>query len=583
MSNIFGTLYTGISGLMTSQAGIDVTGHNIANANTEGYSRQRAVISTQNPLLVTPGPFGRGSKVEYIERTYDNVLADNLRRETSSLSYWSSLQTSLDEVSIYFNELESGSGLGDALKDYFNAWQSLANTAPDNSDESQVKKIELINKTDILTSKIQESYTQLERLQGTSDFKIEQYVNEINDIAENIRQINIQIGKVEAGENKANDFRDQRELLLNKLSEYVNITTSERDDGQIAVLVGGITLVDSDVINEIYTVKNEDNDNHYDIYWGTKGSNNPLVDITSKIYSGKLAGELKTRDETLTSYKGKLDELAQTLIKETNRIHSTGLGVERFNSITSTNGVQSPTFIFTRDAGKFPYDINEGTFRIAVYNSEGEVSGNFDIDINPEEDNLYSVIEKINQAGATVASGKISAQLSSGNTIKITAEEGYTFSFVEDTTNFLVASGLYGYFKGSGASDIAVNDFLATNPNFIATAKSTAPGDNSNALELSNLKFSKLVNGNYSIDEFYSVFTTTIAADKNQVNTFYDSKKQSVDQFTMKLEQIKGVSIDEEFTNLIKFQKAYEANARFITAVDQMIDKLINGVGLVGR
>ncbi|MBC7195797.1 MAG: flagellar hook-associated protein FlgK, partial [Deferribacterales bacterium] len=344
MSNIFGTLYTGISGLMTSQAGIDVTGHNIANANTEGYSRQRAVISTQNPLLVTPGPFGRGSKVEYIERTYDNVLADNLRRETSSLSYWSSLQTSLDEVSIYFNELESGSGLGDALKDYFNAWQSLANTAPDNSDESQVKKIELINKTDILTSKIQESYTQLERLQGTSDFKIEQYVNEINDIAENIRQINIQIGKVEAGENKANDFRDQRELLLNKLSEYVNITTSERDDGQIAVLVGGITLVDSDVINEIYTVKNEDNDNHYDIYWGTKGSNNPLVDITSKIYSGKLAGELKTRDETLTSYKGKLDELAQTLIKETNRIHSTGLGVERFNSITSTNGVQSPTF-----------------------------------------------------------------------------------------------------------------------------------------------------------------------------------------------------------------------------------------------
>lgn len=583
MSNIFGTLYTGISGLMTSQAGIDVTGHNIANANTEGYSRQRAVISTQNPLLITPGPFGRGSKVEYIERTYDNLLADNLRRETSSLSYWSSLQTSLSEVSVYFNELESGSGLGDALKEYFNAWQDLSNTAPDNSDESQVKKIELINKTDILTSKIQEGYSELKRLQNNSDFKIEQYINEINNIAENLRQINVQIAKVESGENNANDFRDQRELLLNKLSEYVNINTSERDDGQIAVLVGGITLVDSDVINKIYAVKNEENNNHYDIYWGTKSADKPVVNITSKIYSGKVAGEMEMRDKTLNTYKGMLDELAKTLIEETNRIHSTGMGVERFNSIISTNGVKSPSSLFIKDEGKFPFDINEGTFRIAVYNDEGELSGNFDIDIDPKEDNLYSVIEKINSAGSSVVAGKVSAQISSGNTIKISVDEGYTFTFGEDTSNFLVASGLYGYFKGTGAEDIAVNDFLKTNPNFIATAKSTSPGDNSNALALSNLKFNKIIKGNYSIDEFYSIFSTTIAADKNKVDTFYNSKRHSVDQFTTKLEQVKGVSIDEEFTNLIKFQKAYEANARFITAVDQMIDRLINGVGVVGR
>ncbi|MBZ4643721.1 MAG: flagellar hook-associated protein 1 [Deferribacteres bacterium] len=583
MSNIFGTLYTGVSGLMTSQAGIEITGHNIANANTEGYSRQRAVIQTQNPLLVTPGPFGRGAKLEYVERTYDEVLANNLRRENTSLSYWSALQTSLDEVKVYFNELESGSGLGDALKEYFNAWQDLASTAPDNSDESQVKKIELVNKTETLATKIQDSYAQIESIRENSDLKIEQYVNEINDIAESIRQINIQIGKVESGGDRANDFRDQRDLLLEKLSDYVDFNVHERSDGQIAVLVGGNTLVDSDVTNKLYAVKNENNSNHYDIYWGSRVSNEPIVDITSRISGGKVAAEIKLRDSILTEYTDKLDKLAQTLIEETNRIHSTGLGIERFDSITSSNGVYNPTYSFSRDLGKFPYDVNEGTFRIAVYNSEGEISDYYDIDIDPEEDNLLSVIEKINSADGNAFGGRISAQISAGNSIKITSEEGYTFSFTEDTSNFLVASGLYGYFSGSGARDIKLNDLIKNNPNFIATAKSTAAGDNTNALDIANLKFKNVVDSNYSIDEFYSVFTTTIAADKNQIDVFYNAKKQSVDQFTIKLEQVRGVSIDEEFTNLIKFQKAYEANARFITAVDQMIDRLINGVGVVGR
>lgn len=582
MSNIFGILHTGVSGLLTSQAGIDVTGHNIANANTEGYSRQRVVIQTQNPLLVSPGPFGRGSKVSYIERTYDQVVAGNLRNESSGMYYWESLQTSLESTNIYFNELETGSGLGDALKEYFNSWQDLANTAPDSTDEASVKRIQLVNKTETLTQKINEGYEWIESRRVDSDSKITQYVNEINDLAINIADINRQIGKIESLGDKANDFRDRRELLLNKMAEYANINISERPDGQIAVYLGGDTLVDSSQVNKLFVVENEADNNHLDIYWGSSVTGKPEVDITDHISGGKIAGEFKIRDGVLKDYEKNLDNLAQTLITSTNMLHSTGLGLERITSVTSSNGVINPSFRFNETAGKLPFDINSGTFRIAVYNSEGEVSDYYDIDIDIESDSMNSLIAKISAADGNTSGGHIQAYLGENGAIKITAEEGYTLSFLEDTTNFLVASGLNGFFNGQSAKDISLNEFIKTNPNFIASAKSTAPGDNTNALKIANLKFEKLTN-NISVDEFYSVFVSKIASDKNQADIFYDTKKQAVDQLGIKLEQIKGVSIDEEFTNLIKFQKAYEANARFITAVDQMIDRLINGMGVVGR
>ena len=582
MSNIFGILHTGVSGLLTSQAGIDVTGHNIANANTEGYSRQRVVIQTQNPLLVSPGPFGRGSKISYIERTYDQVVAGNLRNESSGMFYWESLQTSLESTNIYFNELETGSGLGDALKEYFNAWQDIANTAPDNTDEAVVKRIQLVNKTETLTQKMNEGYLWIENRRIDSDSKISQYVNEINDLAVNIADLNRQIGKIESSGSKANDFRDRRELLLNKMAEYANINISERPDGQVAVYLGGDTLVDSSQVNKIFVVRNESNDNHFDIYWGSSITNKPEVDITNHISGGKIAGEFKIRDGLLKDYEKNLNELAQTLITSTNMLHSTGLGLERITSITSSNGVLNPSFKFNEAAGKLPFDMNNGTFRIAVYNPEGEVADYYDIDIDINSDSMNSIITKVSAADGNSSGGHIQAYLGENGSIKITAEEGYTLSFVEDTTNFLVASGLNSFFKGQSAKDISLSEFIKTNPNFIASAKSTAPGDNTNALKIANLKFDKLTN-NASIDEFYSVFVSKIASDKNQADIFYETKKQAVDQLGVKLEQIKGVSIDEEFTNLIKFQKAYEANARFITAVDQMIDRLINGMGVVGR
>ncbi|MCX8083863.1 MAG: flagellar hook-associated protein FlgK [Calditerrivibrio sp.] len=582
MANIFGILHTAVSGLYVAQAGISVTGHNIANLNTEGFSRQRAIISTETPLNVHPGPFGRGAKLDKVMRTYDDVLAKTLRNETSSLSYWENLQTTLDKVKIHFNELESGSGLGDYLKEYFNAWSDLSNTAPDNSDESYVKRRTLIEKATTLTMKIRESYSNLETIRKENDANIKIKIDKINDISKNIAYLNYQIAKSEASGNIANDLRDKRDILLNELSKIVNFVASEQDDGQISVFVGGISIVDSAQANELFAVENKENNDHYDIYWGASGLNKPQVNITDKILGGELYGELKTRDGYVGKYVKQINLLAEQLITSTNKLHSIGQGLKRFDQITSNNGVINPSYKFSEKAGEFQYPISKGTFRIALYNNEGKIETYYDIDIDPEKDSLNAIIARISSADGDPNGGKLQAYLAENNTLKITVESGYTFTFTEDTSNFLVAAGLNTFFKGLSAKDIEINGLVSNDTSFIATSLTGEPGDNRNALKIANIKFDSLSSG-VTIDEFYTTFVSMIGSDKSQVDVFYNTKKNVVQELKIKMDQIQGVSMDEEYTNMIKYQKAYEANARFLTAVDQMIDRLINNTGLAGR
>ncbi len=584
MSNIFGIFNTAVSGLYASQLGIEVTGHNIANMNTEGYSRQRINLNTEMPRTVSPGQIGMGVNVQSITRIYDDVLAQNLRNEHTSLEYWQKVQTTLDKVEIYFNELESGSGLGDSLQEYFDAWHELANTAPDNTAESTIKRQNLIEKATTLTMKINGGYNALESIRTDNDDKISEHVKEINDIAENIALLNRKIAGIEAADNNANDLRDQREKLLDDLAKIAGTTIFEKKNNQVAVYISGSPLVDGDIANKIFIRKNQDNNEHFDLYWGPKDSIEGEINITNQISGGSLKAEIDVRDKILKGYQDELDNLAEGLITETNKLHAVGQGLDRFTSLTSFFGPVNPSYNLNSDAGKLPMQVNEGVFRISVYNSEGLKVHDYDISVDPNKDTVNSIINKINVSDDDVSGGKIRASVSYDNKMKITVEEGYTFTFSEDTSGFLVAEGFNGFFSGTNASDIGVNDMITEHPSFIATGRSGEPGDNTNALEISKVAFSKVYNSpSVTIGEFYNNFASEIGSDKYQADVFVQTRQETVTQLTLRMESNRGVSEDEEFTNLIKFQSAYEASARVMTAVDEMIDKLINGTGVVGR
>lgn len=584
MSNIFGMLNTAVSGLYASQMGIEVTGHNITNMNTVGYSRQSVTLSSANPMNSSPGQVGMGVSIQSVTRVYDELLGQNLRNEQSSLDYWQSMQTTLDTVEVYFNELELGSGLGDSLQEYFDAWHDLANTAPDNSAESTVKRQALIERSTTLSQKINDSYASLEAIRKDGDASIKEYVNQINDIAENIALLNTKISEVESGNNNANDLRDQREKLLNDLASITGTTAYERSNGEVAVYVSGAPLIDGQEANKIYAIENSDNENHFDLWWGSGATGRAEVNVTDNIAGGKLLAEVEKRDTVLNGYLEDLDTLAAGLINETNRIHSTGQGLERFTSLTSNYGSLNPSYQFSSTPGALPASITTGVMRISVYNDEGLKVHDYDIDIDPDLDSMNSVISNINLASNGVVEGKVTAFLSQDNSIKISAESGYTFTFAEDTANFLVAAGMNSYFTGTGASDIGVNNTVKNHPGYIATGRSGEVGDNSNASDIANLAHASVYSSpDVSFSEFYTIFAAKIGSDKNTADIFVNTRQETVNQLTLRLESNRGVSEDEEFTNLIKFQSAYEASARVITAIDEMIDKLINSTGRIGR
>lgn len=583
MGNILGILSTGVSGLFASQAQIDVAGNNITNVNTEGYSRQRVSLVTSNSQLTSYGVFGRGVTVENVMQVYDSVLASTIRSETSDLAYYTTMQDTLTNIEIYFNELEDGSGLGEAMSEYFDAWSDLANTATDESDEALIKKQTVVEKASVLAEKIRASYAALEDMQAQSNDNIKDYVSEINSISQNISYLNGQIALIEATGSMANDLRDQRELLLNDLSELTNITVTERSSGQIAVYVGGNALVDEGNYFTLTAAQTSGTDTDVSIYWGSKTTGPTGVDITSSFTSGKIGGELEVRDNLAQTYKDQLNDLASTLITATNELHALGQGSDRLTQITSSTGVKNASYPLSEPAGALPTAVKAGVLRISVYDSEGNVVQNLDIEIDPDKDSLNSIISKISYADGNPNGGLIQASLSQSNTLKITSESGYTFSFAEDTSGILVASGTYGFFSGQDASNIDVSTLIKENISYLATSKSGAVGDNTNAAAIADLKGTKVFEQNVTMDEFYSLFIGTIATDKATADTYAATKENLVDEYSLKLESIKGVSLDEEMADIIRFQRAYEASARFINVIDEMIDKIVNGLGTGGR
>ena len=586
MSSLFGMIYTGVSGINASQVGLDVTGNNIANMKNENYSRQSVSLVSSRPVQTVNGQMGTGVKVEQIERAYDELLARSARNEDSAYSYYSSLQTYIDEAMLYFNELEAGSGLGDALQDYFDAWQDLANSAADGSDSPTIKRTTLLETASILSQKLRESYEHLESLKDDADYNVKNIISDINLKAQSVADLNKQIAAAEFAGQPANDLRDARDALVDQIAKYTTVTTYERDNGQIALMIGGQLLVDGNNYHMLEAKENTETGNLH-IYWKSGNRNANPVEITPNMSYGSIGANMKMRNDLLNGYMGQLDELATPLITETTRIHSSGQGLERYSQITGSNSVMNPKFVLSSELGEFPYEVNQGTFRISFYSTVTDAGGktsvsefNVDINIDPEKDNLYSVIDKINLAAGEMAE----ATLSYEGGISLVAKTGYTMSFGEDTSGFLVAAGLNGFFTGFSAKNIDIDKTVLTNPQYIATGKTGAEGDNQNAKLLADLGNAVLKStGGYTISGFYGVFIGQMTSEKSQADVFAATKQMSSEQLSTRLQSIRGVSENDELLNMSLFQRVFEANSRYINVVDEMLNTLINGLGSAGR
>jgi flagellar hook-associated protein 1 FlgK len=322
MMDIFGVLNMGSKALMVQQKGIYVTGNNIANVNTPGYSRQRLNMSSDVPVNTGIGPMGSGVTANEIERVYDRFLGAQINNETQSLGQWEAHKDSLERVESIFNE-SGGYGLNQVMSEFWNAWQDLTN-----NPSGPVERTVLVAKSEMLTATFSQNYEDLQQIQRDIDSNIEGAVEEINRLSENMADLNQKIIQMEAGGHAANDYRDQRDLVLKELSELIDIDSFEDATGGVTVSVGsGQVLVEGTQTYKLSTQANTSG--RQDVTW-VDSSSNPVI-ITDKISKGKLKGWLDARDVDIDNSLNNLDTLAQRLMEEVNDLHESGRGLDGFS------------------------------------------------------------------------------------------------------------------------------------------------------------------------------------------------------------------------------------------------------------
>jgi flagellar hook-associated protein 1 FlgK len=571
MSGILGLMDIAKRALAAEQLGVEVTSHNISNVNTTGYSRQVVNFEASLALPSPYGPLGYGVKVTGIERAFDSFATSSLDANTSLLAENKSIKSDLEQVASLFNETQSG-GLSDLISGFWDAWNALADN-PSGSGERQSLLTQAQNLADAFSSRAD----QLVQIRTSITQRLNPTIEKINDYSSQIAELNQEIKSTEVNGQQANDLRDQRNLALNNLSALVGTHYYTSGDGTISVtLANGTSLVEG---NRSWTLSSQITPSDtVSVLWNGPGGTS--VDVTSSLTGGELSAQIEVRDTLINQYRSDLDDLAKELIGQVNSQHSQGVGLELLSSATSSN------FVSTADLGSplinnpslsFGDQITAGTFTVHVEDSSGASTATT-ITIAPGTTlgSLAADLDAVAGISATVVT------TGTANRLQITADSGYTFGFSEDDSQALMALGLNTFFTGDSAWSIGVNDAVANNVDLIATGQidpttgAHPPGDNSNALLLADLGEAAVGPGGLTFSDAYQKLVTNIGLDADEAGDKQTYYQGLVDQFTELRDSVSGVSLDEELTNLIKYQRAYQAAAKMVTTADELLQTLLS-------
>lgn len=609
MASIFNALHIGYSALNAAQIGIDTTGHNISNAETDGYSRQRVVTAAAYPISIDPGQRGNGTQITEITRVFDKFVFNRYTTSAQNKEYSDTLKKNLEELSTYFPEIDD-IGIKNDMQNYFDMWQSLANN-PGNSS----LKVALAQQAQTLSQRIGETRAQVAGLQGSLNGQIKVNIDEVNRIAEQIAGLNKSINEEEAGGlNNANDLRDQRsklEMTLSKLigsKVLVGQIESRNDinsniaieDGSYTIQVGGFNIVDGHSFHPIGVDALGNQNGYNDLYY--ERQDGVKIPFASNITGGKVGAMLELRgsvigdngefeDGFLQETMNNLDTLARGMIETTNNLYA--------QSATSSMRTNTLSFASTDALMNTNENFQTGTFDVVVYDIDGKEVARRSITINDTtvmEDSPLTANSIIGQMRALSddnndnnALNDIDDMLTPGfasNVFQINlnasfASQGYTFAIEDQGTNFAGATGVNRFFDGYDAKTMDLNTNLKNDPTLIKGYKSPANGDNQTALDMVELQFASVSfkNGtNTSSDTLYGYFDTLVTKVGTKTNSAILSNESITAQYNavkQEYDSVSKVSIDEELANLIRYQTSYGAAAKIITTIDQMMTTLL--------
>lgn len=565
--SLFGSLSIGASALNTSQLALSIVGNNIANAGTEGYVREDLKIGTLPSNRFGSLSIGAGASAISTKQQIDRFLRERARQAGSTFEAESARSALFDRVQSAFNEL-GDKDISTSLNDFFSSIQNLANRP----DDLALRDI-VVKKGALAGGLISAARTKLEAISADISTEVEQSVSQINGILESVRDLNRQIVAAEAGsQSDAGGLRSKRDQELSTLSKLIPIQTATQADGSVNILIEGDFLLFNGTIQEVAAIDGQSAGVDTKIL-AMKDSQWPIP-----VNGGRIGGIQEFRDGDLVNIANQLDSVASTLIYEFNKIHSSGQGLQKFSNLEGTYRSLSPGDSLTSANNALPFVPTNGSFEVNVTDSSTGLSRTYKIEVDLDgvgtEDTLNSVINRIN----TVAfGGQPVASVTNQGRVRFQTTGGQTFSLGNDTSGFLASFGLNTFFTGSTARDISVNNTVLGNPSNFAASKNGLPGDNSNALTLAQFSSSEFtrLNGN-SIDQAVTGIVKTLASDGQLTKNVRDIAEASKNALESEDLSITGVSLDEEAVKLIKFQRSFQASAKYIQTINDLLSEVIN-------
>ncbi len=684
-----GLFNIGQSALNASQAWISVTGNNLANVDTEGYSRQYVDQKDAGGLTYKPGAQPLGVNAQQIMRFFDQFLERSYVKQSTNSSRWDQQDTIMASLENIFNE-SNRQGINSSLNSFFNAWQDLA-LRPD----STANRESLISFSDSLADMFSTSMDAIKSIQTDMNVSIAHDVKRVNELSQTIAELNRQItAQTIDGMNNPNALLDKRDQAVRELATLVDVETIDHGKGnfrvqlstgqplvdgtetyelavlgprsenrlmpdstyegtvtfegkdtheytieivrggnagdvpppQFKVSVGGVYLKDAHG-NDTFDItvgedgktapvkikeleisftsdKNFNAGDKFDVvpkdglYWiePTRGPQNitPQINLNGqenkdRVTGGKLAAYHNIRDDNCGRYKDELNAVASSLIWEVNRIHSQGAGLSKLTQSQGQQRVGDTTKPLGTAQAMMPNSdrLEKGTVNFHFYNKEQTDGNNYigsvSFDFDPATDSLETVVENIN----TQMSRNFLTASIQDNKLVLVAKDGVEFAMGTDTSGVMAALGINTFFTGSNASDIAVNDMVHLDTNFIAAGAVNGQfqvnvGDNITATAIGKLvdkpvtisTMWKTVN-NQTIGQFYANLVTTVGSDRRLSKTNTEYHTALTNDLFDRTQAVTGVNMDEEMSNLIKFQHSYTAAAKMITTADQMLQTLL--------
>lgn len=623
MGSTFSGIELGKRSIMAHTDAISTAGHNISNANTEGYSRQRVQLKEFDPLyrpdLERPeraGMIGQGIDVQSITRIRDEMLDQRITAQQNQESYWDTRSKYYTMIEQIYNEPDEVSVRSNMDK-FWESWQELSI-----NPESQAARQAVVTRGESLSDSIKSKWENLMGVGSLINSDIDSTVKQINSYANQIAAVNSEIVRSRGIGDNPNDLLDRRDLLVDKLSKLANITTDSRDPDEFMVHLDGKVLVQGGVARNFDLVSLTDNNGYEKLVWADTRED-------ASVSGGTLGALIELRDVDVRNEIQSLNTMTMNFSDLVNDVHHNAYGannvtgldfftqhsfVENVNGNFDRNGdgVLDHSYIF-RFTGTTTLNPQEQIGFEGVMTFSGP-SGNVQVPYHPT-DTVETVINRINDSN-----GEVKAYLDRNNNLVLkgtTAQDvenpDFVIRHVEDSGFFLTgysgilaasgADGAYDFARADAVDSLAgaqfavspvlnpagyieVNGVIKNDVKSVAAAfrddsGNVNAGDGRAAVEIASIRNTKVMIGHErTLDDYFADSVTNVGLKGEQAENNLKSHMAIMNDLRTMRDSISGVNIDEELSDIIKFQHGYNAAAKFVTIWDSLIDTVINRLGV---